>query len=125
MTHRSDLLRMTGSVAREPAIPVEHSRPQRLTTNAEDSRELDVRRLRRIAIHRRQVCPHQNVAIRHTIWEFLRGIRAGTKVYGGRHHESGALERSFHLFRAIRERDSDARRVDDLAERAAARDTHR
>jgi ABC-type transporter Mla MlaB component len=70
MTHRRDLLRMTGSVARQTAIPVEHSRPQWLATNAEDSGELDVRCLGRIAIHRRQVCPQEDVAIRRAAREF-------------------------------------------------------
>jgi len=56
MTHRSDLLRVTGSVARQPAIPVEHSRPQRLAPDPEDLGELGMRGQRWIAIDRRQIC---------------------------------------------------------------------
>ena len=125
MTHGGDMLRMTRPVARQSAVPVEHTRPQRLPTNAEDCGELGVRRLRRIAIHRRQIRPQQHVANRGAAWEFLRRVRAGADVHGRRHNEPRALERSLQLCRTIGQRDRNARQIDDLAERAPTGDTHR
>ena len=75
------MLGMTRAVARQSAVPVEHARPQRLAANAEDWGELGVRGLRRMAIHWPQISAQENVAIRCTIREFLRCVRARSDLY--------------------------------------------